>query len=182
MYKIIFSLFFLLPFFCRAQDVQVTKTGLISFSSRSKLEDIDAVNNEASGLLNTKTGDMVFAVLMKGFHFKRALMEEHFNENYVESDKYPKSTFKGKIKNISKVDFSKDGNYAVTVDGELVLHNVTRKISVPAVIKVQGGKINGNTKFAVKAKDYDIKIPSLVADKISEDIDIVVNCNYEPKK
>ena len=111
MKKIIFlSLFIATAYFVNAQ-VQMTKTGKISFYSRAKaMEKVEADNNEVSSILNTQTGEMVFAVLIKGFHFASALMEEHFNENYMESEKYPKSTFKGTVADIAKVNFAIDGN------------------------------------------------------------------------
>jgi polyisoprenoid-binding protein YceI len=169
-------------FFAAAQGIQMTKTGKVSFSSRAKsIEKVEADNNEVSSILNTQTGDFVFAVLMKSFHFQLALMEEHFNENYVESTKYPKSTFKGKITSLSSVNFTKDGNYAITVEGDMTLHGVTKKITAPGTITVKGGKIATTSKFVIKLKDYNITIPSLVADKISEEIDIAVDCKYEPK-
>lgn len=109
MKKIIISaLFITSAIFAGAQNIYMTKTGKVSFYSRAKSpEKVEADNNEVSSVLNTQTGDMVFAILVKSFHFERALMEEHFNENYVESSKYPKSTFKGSITNISTVNFSK---------------------------------------------------------------------------
>jgi YceI-like domain len=165
-----------------AQNIQMTKTGKVSLFSRAKsIEKVEADNNEVSSILNTQTGDFVFAVLMKSFHFQLALMEEHFNENYVESTKYPKSTFKGKITNLSAVNFSKDGAYPVTVEGDMTLHGVTKKMTAPGTITIKGGKISAYSKFPVKLKDYKITVPSLVADKISEDIDITVDCRYEPK-
>lgn len=165
-----------------AQNIQMTKTGKVSLFSRAKsIEKVEADNNEVSSILNTQTGDFVFAVLMKSFHFQLALMEEHFNENYVESTKYPKSTFKGKITNLAAVNFAKDGVYPVTVEGDMTLHGVTKKITTNGTLTVKAGKIAAYSKFAVKLKDYNISIPSLVADKISEDIDITVDCKYEPK-
>lgn len=162
--------------------LQTTKNGQISFFSKTPLENIDAVNNEASSILNTQTGDLVYAVLIKGFHFERALMEDHFNENYMESSKIPKSTFKGKISNLATVDFKKDGTYAVTADGDLTIHGVTKKLSIPGTIVVKSGKIQILSKFTIKAKDYNIKIPAVVANKIAETIDISVDCKYESKK
>lgn len=165
-----------------AQNIQMTKTGKVSFFSRAKsIEKVEAENNEVSSILNTQTGDLVFAVLMKSFHFQLALMEEHFNENYVESTKYPKSTFKGKITNLSAVNFAKDGLYPVTVEGDMMLHGVTKKVSATGSITVKAGKISASSKFTVKLKDYNISIPSLVSDKISEDIDVTLDCKYEPK-
>jgi hypothetical protein len=183
MKKIIFVFLFIASFIItNGQNIHMTKTGKISFYSRSKVEKVEADNNEVSSIINTTTGEMVFAVLLKGFHFDRALMEEHFNENYVESDKFPKSTFKGKIANITSINFLKDGVYPVNVEGDLTLHGVTKKISSPGSVTVKAGKINAYSKFSVKMKDFNITVPALVADKISEDIDITVDCKYEPKK
>lgn len=165
----------------QAQGIVMTKTGKISFYSRSKVEKVEADNNEVSSILNPQTGEMVFAVLLKSFHFERALMEEHFNENYVESNKYPKATFKGKITNIAAVNFTKDGAYPVTTEGELMLHGVTKKVSANGSVTIKGGKVAAFSKFSIKLKDYNIEIPSLVGDKISEDIDLTVDCKYEPK-
>lgn len=165
-----------------AQNIQMTKTGKVSFLSRAKsIEKVEAENNEVSSILNTQTGEFVFAILMKSFHFQLALMEEHFNENYVESTKYPKSTFKGKITNLSAVSFTKDGAYPVNVEGDMTLHGVTKKVTTTGTITIKGGKVAAYSKFSVKLKDYNISIPSLVADKISEDIDVTVDCKYEPK-
>lgn len=182
MKKLLSIVALLLVAFASQAQVHLTKTGKISFSSRSKIENIDAVNNEVSSVINTQSGEMVFQVLMKGFHFQRALMEEHFNENYVESSKFPKASFKGKITNLSAINFAADGTYKAKVEGELTIHGVTQKVSTEGTITVKGGKVAAYSKFSVKNKDYNIAIPSLVKEKISEDIDIVVDCKYEPKK
>lgn len=183
MKKVIFFFLFLSGvLMANAQHIYMTKTGKVSFYSRAKSpEKVEADNNEVSSILNTGTGDMVFAILLKSFHFERALMEEHFNENYVESNKFPKSTFKGKVTNFSSVNFSKDGAYPVTVEGELTLHGVTKKVTYTGSFTIKAGKINGTSKFTIKLKDYNISIPSLVADKISEDIDVTMDCIYELK-
>jgi len=165
-----------------AQNIYMTKDGQVSFSSQKSVENIDAINNEVNSIINTQNGEMVFQALLKGFHFQRALMEEHFNENYVESEKFPKSTFKGKISNVSAVNFSKDGSYPVKVEGDLTLHGVTKKVSAPGTLVVKAGTIQASSKFNIKLKDFDVKIPSLVADKLSEDVDVKVDCKYELKK
>lgn len=168
----------------QAQDVQTTRNAKVVFDATpaNPVEKIDAVNNEATSFLNTKTGDVVFAVLVKGFRFEKALMEEHFNENYMESTKYPKSDFKGKIMNLTDVNFQKDGEYKVKVGGKLTLHGITQEITAPATITVKGGKISSSSAFTVKLADYKIERPSVVADKISETVKITVNAAYEPKK
>lgn len=183
MKKVIFGLVFVLSaMVADAQNMYMTKTGKVSFSSQAKSpEKVEADNNEVSSIINTQTGDMVFAILMKSFHFVSALMEEHFNENYVESNKFPKASFKGKISNLTTVNFSKPGSYPVTVSGDLTFHGVTKNISSTGSITVKTGKINAYAKFKVNLKSFNVSIPSLVADKISEDIDIIVDCNYDPK-
>jgi len=108
-------------------------------------------------------------------------MEEHFNENYMESDKIPKGSFKGKISNLAAVDFSKDGSYGVTADGEMTLHGVTQKITVPGTVVIKMGLPQVQAKFKLAPKDYNIKIPSLVADKIAENMNVSVDCKYEKK-
>lgn len=164
-----------------AQELFITRHGQVSFFSKTPMENIDAINNEVSSVLNSKTGEIGFAVLIKSFHFERALMEEHFNENYMESDKIPKASFKGKITHPAAVDLSKDGSYAVTAEGEMTLHGVTQKISVPGNIIVKGGLPQVQAKFKLAPKDYNIKIPSLVADKIAETMNVSVDCKYEKK-
>ncbi len=163
-----------------AQDRYFTKTGRITFLSNAPLEDIEAVNKTAGAVLDTRTGQIQFAVLMKGFEFKKALMQEHFNENYVESHKYPKAEFRGNIVNNNSVNYTKDGTYAVNVKGQLSLHGVTKEIEVPATIQVQGGKIEGRSTFTLHVADYRIAIPSLMKDKISNNVKVVVQVKLEP--
>ncbi len=159
----------------------LTKNGKISFFSKTDIENIDAVNNQVISVINPQTGSIAFSALITGFLFKKALMQEHFNENYMESEKYPKTTFKGTITDLSKVDFKKDGSYNVTVTGDLNIHNVTNKITVPAVILVKGSKVSANTTFKVKLDDYKISVPKVVEGNISKTIEIKVDCNYVPK-
>lgn len=156
----------------------ITKNGKISFFSKTDIEDINAVNNQAVSVLTPKTASIAFSVLINGFLFKKALMQEHFNENYMESAKYPKAAFKGTITDINKVNFSKDGTYNVTVTGDLNIHNVTNKVIVPAVIQVKGGTVSANTVFKVKLDDYKISVPKIVEGNISKTIEIKVDCNY----
>jgi polyisoprenoid-binding protein YceI len=165
-----------------AQDIYLTRTGKIEFHAGTSVEDVDAVNNEVTSLVNVKTGDIAFNILIKSFHFKRALMEEHFNENYLESSKIPKATFKGKINDLSTVNFAKDGTYKTMVSGELNLHGVSQNVTMPATVTIGGGKIHGQASFQIKPEDYKIAIPSLVQDKIAKVVNVIVDCDYEPKK
>jgi YceI-like domain len=170
-------------FFTTATQAQklYTKNGLISFFSSTKMEDIKADNNQVLCLLNSQTGDLQFSVLNNGFHFRKALMEEHFNENYIESTKYPKSSFKGTVADISKVNFTQDGTYPVTVKGDLSMHGVTKNITAKGSVIIKVGKINVSSKFITRLADYNIAIPGAVKNNISENIEITVNCNLDSK-
>ena len=159
-----------------------TKNGSISFYSKSLLEDITAKNNEVTSIINEQTGDIQFSVLIKSFRFKKSLMEQHFNEDYMESDKFPKAIFKGNIADLSRINFASDGSYKVKVTGDLTIHGVTKNIEVPGAITVSQGKISSSSKFSVKVKDYNIKIPTTVVNNIAETISITVDCKYEPYK
>ena len=159
----------------------MTKNGKISFFSKTDIENIDAVNNQAVSVLNTQNGEIAFSVLVNGFLFKKALMQEHFNENYMESAKYPKAGFKGTINDLTKIDFKKDGAYNVSVTGDLTMHNITNKVTVPAVIQVKAGKISANAVFNTKLDDYKIAVPKVVENNISKTIEVKIDCNYEAR-
>lgn len=158
----------------------MTRNGYTGFFSHTPMEDIKADNNQVASVLDTSTGELVFQVLVKSFHFEKALMEEHFNENYMESDKFPKSTFKGKITNLSAVNFTKDGKYDVTVEGDLNMHDVTNKVSVKGTVEVAGGKVSASSKFNIAPEDYKINIPGVVREKIAKNLEITVQIKYEP--
>lgn len=158
-----------------------TKNGHISFFSKTSMENIKADNNQVMSVLNPQTGELQFSLLVKSFHFEKALMEEHFNENYLESEKYPKSTFKGSIADISKVNFTADGSYPVIVNGDLTIHGVTNKATAKGNIVIKGGKIAGAAVFTVALADYKVAIPKLVETNISKTIEITVNCLYDQK-
>lgn len=164
--------------FVNAQK-HMTRNGYIRFFSSTPIEDIEAVNNQVASILDTETGELVFQVLMRSFLFEKKLMEEHFNENYVESDKYPKSTFKGNISNIDEVDFQKDGEYPVTVEGELTIHGVTRNIKETGVVKINEGIVSASSEFIVKPEDFNIEIPGVVRDKIAKEIEVSIDMKYE---
>ncbi len=162
-----------------SQDRVFTKTAKISFFSKAPLEDIEAHNNAAISVIDKTTGQMEFSVLMKGFQFEKALMQEHFNENYVESTKFPKASFKGTIADWSKVELSKDGKVTVNVSGQLTIHGETKEVNSKATISVAGGAISSFAEFTIALDDYKINIPSLVKDKIAKNVRISVNANYE---
>ena len=176
---LLFTIFLNIILAANAQKF-MTKNGFISFYSHTPMEDIKADNNQVVGVLDISTGEMVFQALIKSFHFDRALMEEHFNENYMESDKIPKSVFKGKITNLASVDFTKNGTYNVTVEGDLTIHDVTNKISTKGTIEVVSGGINANSKFNIVPEDYKIVIPGVVRDKFDKSLAVTVTMKYTP--
>jgi len=153
----------------------MTKGGTIKFSSDTPMEKIEGVNRQANSALDFATGNFVFKVLNRGFEFEKALMQEHFNENYMESEKFPNSTFSGKITNIKDVNLTKDGVYKVEVEGDLFIHGVTNKVKVNGTLEVKSGKVLGVATFNVTPKDYNITIPAAVIKNISEAIKVDVN-------
>lgn len=157
-----------------AQIKYYTKKSSISFYSKALFENIEAHNKDAVSVLDAGTGQIEFSVLIKGFRFDNSLMQEHFNENYLESDKYPKSVFKGKIANVKAIDFSKDGTYTCTVNGMLTLHGVTKPVNSQAMFTIKNGNISAASEFVVKPADFNIKIPALVHDKVAKSVSVVV--------
>jgi polyisoprenoid-binding protein YceI len=174
----IFLLSFL--FFTAHAQKYMTKNGYIGFYSHTAMEDIKGDNNQVASVLDISTGEMVFQVLIKSFHFDKALMEEHFNENYMESEKIPKSTFKGKITNLALIDFTKNGKYDVTVEGDLNIHNVTNKVTEKGTIEVVSGGINASSSFNIVPEDYKINIPGVVRDNIAKNLELTVTMKYAP--
>ena len=179
MKKIVFSLI-LLGFVYMEANAQkhFTREGNIAFYSEAPLEKIEAHNNSATSVVDLGSGRMEFAVLIKAFQFEKALMQEHFNENYMESDDYPKSTFKGQIQNLEEIDFSKDGTYDATVNGQLTIHGVTKDVESKGTFTVKDGQISAIASFTVLVADYDIKIPAVVKDNIAKEVRIDVGMDY----
>ena len=157
----------------------ITKNGKISFFSDGAVEKIEAHNNQVNAALDATTSDLVFKVLIKSFEFEKALMQEHFNENYLESDKYPNATYKGKITNAAEVNFTKNGTYQALTEGDLTIHGITKKIKEKGTIEIKGGKIIIVAKFNVLLKDYNIKIPNNVVNNIAETIQVSVNASLD---
>ncbi|HJS01288.1 MAG TPA: YceI family protein [Flavobacterium sp.] len=159
-----------------SQDKKSTKTGEITFeASVPSFEEVKATNKGVSCILNTQTGEIAALALVKGFRFKVALMEEHFNENYIESGKYPKAIFKGKIENFDASKLT-DAPQKFTINGTLVIHGKTKNITSVALIKKSASKIEIDTNFSVQPEDFDIKIPSVVSKKVAKTVD--VKCHF----
>jgi hypothetical protein len=150
----------------------------VSFFSSTPIEDITAVHSTSTSVI---IGDSIkFSMSNTGFVFPKPLMQEHFNENYMESSKYPKSTFRGKIN--EKIDLTKDGVYKVTCTGVMYMHGVEKVITVPGTITIKGGELNLVASFKAKLEDYKIARPKMVMDKIAEEIDVKINANYATYK
>jgi polyisoprenoid-binding protein YceI len=164
------------------QDKFFTRTGKISFFSKASMEDIEAKNKTVTAVIDSKTGGIQFAVQMKAFEFEKQLMQQHFNENYVESDKFPKGEFRGTITNNSEINYARDGNYTAKVKGKMTIHGVTKDVETTGTIKVDEGKLDINATFNILLSDYKIKIPSVVKDKVSNSIKVTVDCKLEPLK
>jgi polyisoprenoid-binding protein YceI len=157
----------------------ITKTGHIRFYSDAPLEKIEANNRQVNSALDAGTGDFVFRVLMKSFEFEKALMQEHFNENYVESDKFPNATLLGKITNIKEVNPEKNGIYPVNIEGKLTIHGVTKTIKETGTFEVKQGKIIGKSKFNILLSDYKVDIPGAVVKNISKTVEITVDVTLD---
>ncbi len=156
-----------------AQTIYSTKTGTASFLSKTPIRDIYGKNDKVGVVLNTATNEMVFVVSIKNFDFTDALMQEHFNENYMESDKYPDATFKGKFN--EKIDFTKNGVTNVTATGKLKIHNVEKEVTEKGTLTVKDGKITMKCDFVVACKDYNIEIPKVVFNDIAKTISVKVD-------
>jgi hypothetical protein len=159
-------------------QIYMAKTCEISFFSASPLENIEALNKNAKPILNTATGDLQVKVPISNFKFEKPLMEEHFNENYMETEKYPNAIFKGKIQ--EAVDYKKDGEYKVTVKGNLEMHGVTKERTLEGTLTVKGTQVLLATKFNVRVADHGIQVPSLYVQNIAEVVEVKLNATLEP--
>ena len=148
-----------------------TKKGAIKFVSPTDA-DVNAVNNEVSSKISA-TGDIRFSLLFKGFQFKYAEMQTHFNEEYVESEKYPRASFAGTIQNIKSIDFTKDGKYTAKVVGTLTMHGVTKPVQTTATLNISKGKIAATATMSINMSDFKID-----ASAVTEKVDLEINCNY----
>ncbi len=180
-YILIFSL--LCAALCRPatgySQLYSTRNGFVGFYSKTALEDIKAENNQVYAIIDPGKKNLAFQLLLKGFVFPKELMQEHFNENYVESDKYPKASFSGAY--TGDVQLTKDGVYKVTIKGNLSLHNTTKSVEIPATIEVKNGHLLGQAEFKVKPEDFNISIPGVVRDKIDKEMTVKVNVDCSTK-
>ncbi len=152
----------------------------VSFFSETPVENINAVNKSSRPLINTSTNEVQIKIANTGFVFVKPLMQEHFNENYMESEKFPYSIFKGKIND--SIDWKKDGEYTVTVTGMMSIHGVEKKITVDGTVIIKGKEIDIASAFKIHVADYGIKVPSLYIKNIAEDVDVKIDAVLLPFK
>lgn len=163
-----------------AQSIYKMISGEISFFSEAPMENIEAHNEQVKAIINTDKKEFAFVVPIIGFKFEKPLMEEHFNENYMESEKYKTAQFKGVY--VGDIDLSKNGTYKVEAKGQLTIHGVEKERKMSGEFEVIDGKLLLKTDFIVKLEDHKIKIPKLVVKNIAEEVKVSVNLNFEPKK
>ena len=180
MHKPLLPLLFLAVTLTFGQSKYMTKSGSMSFeASQPTFEPIEATHSAVSALLNADTGELAVLALVRGFRFPLALMEEHFNENYIESHKYPKTSFKGSITDFDQTTLS-DQPQTVKLTGELSMHGVTKPITVSGTVTQTNELITLESSFYVKTSDFGIEIPSLVRKQIDENVQIEVSLNLQP--
>jgi polyisoprenoid-binding protein YceI len=158
----------------------MTREGYVKFYSHTSIEDITAENNKVGSIINSSNGEVVITMNMTDFSFEKKLMQEHFNENYVESEKFPKASFKGSVIDNDKVDYNKKGLYTVSVTGNMTIHGVSNEVSTEGTIEVLKGGIVAKTKFMLNPEDYGIKIPGVVRNNIANDLEITADMKYTP--
>lgn len=157
----------------------MTRNGFVGFYSKTSAEDIKAETHQGFAIIDEGKKNLAFAVLIKGFTFPKELMQEHFNENYMESDKYPKATFSGSF--TGDLTPGKDGVYHVTVTGNLTMHGVTKPIQMPATLELKGNQLIGHAVFHISPEEFNVSIPSLVREKIEKSLEVHVDIQCDQK-
>jgi hypothetical protein len=160
----------------------ITRNGYVRFFSATPIENIEAVNNQASCIVNLETGEVVSKILMEAFYFEKALMQEHFNENYVESDLFPQAILKGKISNLNSININHPEKQEVVLAAELTIHGVTQKKEIKGTLQNSSGGVNASATFMVKPSDFNIKIPKAVANNIAKEIEVTVKFEMQSFK
>ena len=152
----------------QAQSRFMTREGVTSFSASSMLEDIESRSEQTAAVLDLQTQQLAFTVPVKSFQFKRTLMQEHFNENYMETERYPKATFTGKLVALDEAALRGGGRQKVVAEGDLTIHGVTKRVQVPGTLELQNGRLLVQAAFSVAPADYQIEIPLLVRNHVAK--------------
>ncbi len=179
-YAVIILLTWMSLFNRPGQGLYACKNVEISLYSSAPIEDIAATTSSGTSVYNAATGEVVFSVSIPTFKFRKSLMQEHFNSDYLESDKYPRATFKGKIQ--EPVDVTKNGTYPITAVGELDVHGVKQTRTIPGTLTVNNGTVTLSSEFIVKCVDHHIEIPKIVFHNIAESIQMKVSATYAAAK
>lgn len=161
---------------------QITKSGVIDIFSQTPAFTIKGSNKKVASVLNTETGEVVASTLVRSFKFAEALVEEHFNENYMESHKFPKAVFKGKITNFKSIDLKKEGTYDIAIEGKLTLHGQTQYIKEKGKLTIKAGKISAKTTFNVSLAAYKVEVEKAYKHAIKDAIELKISFNYTPYK
>jgi hypothetical protein len=179
-YVIIILLSFLNINRVQQQDLYTCKNAGIALFSSALIEDIKAVTSSGISVYNATTGELDFSVAISSFQFQKAFMQQHFNSDYMESDKYPRAIFKGKL--MEHIDVTKDGTYAVSATGDLTVHGVTHARTIRGSMIIKNGVITMTSEFMVKCADHHIDIPQILFYHIAESIKVNVSATYSPYK
>ena len=155
----------------------ITKTGVIEINSRTPVYTIKGVNNKVASILDAEIGEIFASTLIRSFKFEEALVEERFNEIYLEPDKFPQSTFQGKITDYKKINFSENGDYDITIEGKLTIHGVTNYIKERGRLTIKDGEISSKTEVKISLKDYEIKVEDAYQ---LDDVLLIIMFNYKP--
>lgn len=180
LFLLVAGLFVAAPGQSQAQTKFLTRTGRVTFFSKSVIEDIEAFNSATAGVIELSTGQAAFSIPIREFQFKRTLMQEHFNENYMESEKYPKATFSGKFTGADATTLATAGPHPVQVEGELTMHGVTQHVAVTGSLELKSGQLLAFALFTVAPADYHIEIPALVRDHIAKIVTVRVALSCDP--
>ncbi|HUR30903.1 MAG TPA: YceI family protein [Saprospiraceae bacterium] len=182
MYKYLILFIFILSASLVDAQKYFSKTGSIYFLSEAPIEKIEANNGNAYVVYDASSGSMEWSVLIKGFKFAKAMMQQHFNENYMDSDKYPKATFKGKVISPSGINFSKDGKYNVDVSGDLTIHGVTKPFRGPGHVTIKEDKRTMDASFVVTIDEFAIQVPKVVRENIAKTVKVSVHADLQSLK
>ncbi len=176
--KSLFVIVFSLTVHLAISQKYTVEKGTASFFSHATMEDIAAKNEKVAGLFNATTGDVAFSIPIKEFQFAKSLMQEHFNEKYMESDKYPKSTFQGKV---SGFDFNVSQMQQAVAKGKMTIHGQTKDVDIPGTIEKQGDRLVFKAKFIIKLEEYKIAIPQLLWQNIAEQVEVTIDFVFKPQ-
>ena len=176
--KNILYLLLLMP--VMAKDIYFTRSGDVSFFSSAPLENIEAKNKQVTCVLDQHSGKVAFKIPIHGFTFKNARMQEHFNESYLESDKYPTAEFKGEIIGWETLKISSDPS-EVQLKGEMNIHGVINQIVAKGELLLENNQFVGKSTFKIVLSDYKIKIPKIVRENIAEIVDVNVSVKLKKK-